>query len=84
MLDALEYDLIFVRLILDNCALDYIICHTVLLKEKQALSTASHITEFSSQISNARTHFVSAEGNKKVILPTFATNLKCLSWSLCS
>lgn len=43
VLDVLEYDLIFVRLILDRYALDYVICQGVLLKEKQVLSTASHI-----------------------------------------
>lgn len=65
VLDVLEYDLIFVRLILDCCALDYVICQDVLLKEKQALGTASHITQFSRQIPNACTDFVSSEGDKK-------------------
>lgn len=77
VLNVLEYDLIFVRLILDHCALDYVICQDVLLKEKQAFSTASHITEFSSQIPNACTDFVSVEGDKKWYLP-----LLCPVWSV--
>lgn len=43
VLDVLEHDLILVRFILDHYALDYVICQDVLLKEKQVLSTASHI-----------------------------------------
>lgn len=43
VLDVLEHDFIFVRLILDHDALDYVICQDVLLKEKRVLSTDSHI-----------------------------------------
>lgn len=43
VLDVLEHDLIFVRFILDHYALGYVICQDVLLKEKQVLSTESHI-----------------------------------------
>lgn len=42
-LDVLEYDLNLVRLILDHCVLDCVICQDVLFKEKQVLRTASHI-----------------------------------------
>lgn len=78
VLEVLEYDLIFVRLILDCCALDYVICQDVLLKEKQALGTASHITQFSRRIPNTCTDFVSSEGDKK----KWYFPLLCPVWSV--
>lgn len=49
-LGILEYDLIFVRLNLDCCVRDDVICQDILFKERQVLITASPIMEFSSQI----------------------------------
>lgn len=79
ILVILESDLICVRLLLNCCALDYVIQQDVVLEKKQALSTASHIEEFSSPIPD--THWFSEDDKKKKKLPAF---LSSLGWPVCS